>query len=141
MATSSRVLEGRGGPAAAVRVAAAVVYAWVAGSFERFTWPATLAVLLPGALALAAAARRRPPRPVDAAARRVDPRGAALWLAVFLGFCLWELVTFLQQPSPTAASWDHPTLSTLADPVLASHPARSLALLAWLGLGRALLRR
>jgi hypothetical protein len=136
MAMRSRALEARGGLAVGV----AVVYAWVAGGFERFSWPATASVFLPGALAVVAAGRRRPAPPA-VPAREVDPRGAVLWLALFLGFCAWELEAFVQQPSPTEGSWDHPTLSVLADPVLASHPARSLALLGWLAMGWSVLRR
>jgi hypothetical protein len=121
------------------RVAAAAAYAWVAGSFQRFSWPATMAVFVPGAVALALALRAPagPRRP----ARRINPRGGALWLGLFLAFCLWEVVAFLYQPSPTVGSLDHPTLSVLTDPILAHHPARSLALLGWLGIGRAVLRR
>jgi hypothetical protein len=139
MAMRSRALEARGG----LTLAAAAVYAWVAGGFDRFSWPATVGVFLPGTVALAAAARRRPAPPPGRLppARHVDPRGAALWLGLFLAFCVWELAAFVHQPSSTVGSWDHPTLSVLADPVLASHPARSLALFGWLAMGWSLLRR
>jgi hypothetical protein len=39
------------------------------------------------------------------------------------------------------STWAHPTLSVLADPLLAGHPGRSAAMLAWLAAGLALVRR
>ena len=54
---------------------------------------------------------------------------------------LWELSALVQQPSLTADSYAHPTISSLADPLLGSHPGRSLALAIWLGLGWLVVRQ
>jgi hypothetical protein len=140
MATGSSALERPRNPAlATAAVAGVLAYAWVGGGFRRFTMPATGAVVLPGAVVLYLAAWRPPPRVPPP--RRIDPAGARAWAALALALCLWELWAFLHQPTPTVGSYDHPTLSVLSDLLLASHPARSLALLAWLGCGRSLLRR
>jgi hypothetical protein len=60
---------------------------------------------------------------------------------VFVALGLWELQALLLQPSLTTSSWAHPTLSTLMDPVLASHLGRSISLGAWLLIGGWLLER
>jgi hypothetical protein len=47
----------------------------------------------------------------------------------------WELSSLLQQPHLTTDSYAHPTISALSDPVLASHPGRTIFLGGWLVLG------
>jgi hypothetical protein len=71
----------------------------------------------------------------------VDPWGTVSWVAVFLALALWELAALLLQPSLTTPSAAHPTISTLTDPVLASHLGRSITLSLWLVLGWLLLER
>ncbi len=65
----------------------------------------------------------------------------AAWAGVLVGGGVWELAALLQQPSLTVTSRQHPTLSALTDPVLASAPGRSAALGLWLALGWWLVRR
>ncbi len=48
---------------------------------------------------------------------------------------LWELWSLLQQPSLTVTSSAHPTISALADPVLATPPGRAIILVARARLG------
>jgi hypothetical protein len=59
-----------------------------------------------------------------------------VWSVPLLGFSALEIVN-----DTLGSTWEHPTLSVLADPVLAGHPGRSAALLAWLAAGVALVRR
>jgi hypothetical protein len=136
------LLRGRssfGAPYLAVAVAAAGTYAVVVGAFARYTWPATVAVLLPGVMVLALGWRGPLwPRPVPA---RPRPVGAALWAAVFVAAGLWELIALLSQPSLQDGSYAHPTISFLMDTVLSSHAGRTITLLAWLVLGAFLLTR
>jgi hypothetical protein len=54
---------------------------------------------------------------------------------------LWELTQLLLQPSLTTDSWRHPTISVLSDPILASHPGRTIGLILWLLFGWFLLDR
>jgi hypothetical protein len=127
--------------AAAVAAGAAggIGYAVVAGSFARFSWPATMAVV--GlATVVVVIGWQGPAHP------RPDPgplpkRGLALWGGVLLASGLWELLALARQRSLDVTSSAHPTLSALTDPVLASHSGRSLPLAVWLLIGGYLVRR
>jgi len=120
-------------------VAAGIVYSVVVGSFARFSWPATMAVVGLATLVVVIGWQG----PVRA---RPDPGplpkpGAALWGGVLLAGGLWELGSLAQQPGLDVTSFAHPTISALTDPVLASHPGRSVALAVWLLIGWYLVRR
>ncbi len=114
---------------------AGLAYAAVVGTFGRYTWPSMVAVVGPGggrrggglAPARAHARGHRSARPGSV--------GTLSWVAVFLALALWELAALLLQPSLTTPSAAHPTISTLMDPVLASHLGRSITLLLWLASG------
>ncbi len=54
----------------------------------------------------------------------------AVWAVLLAAVVAWEVIAFLQHPRA-----QHPTLSSLANEVLADHPLRALAMLVWLGLG------
>ncbi|MDP9342486.1 MAG: hypothetical protein M3Q23_10430 [Actinomycetota bacterium] len=58
-----------------------------------------------------------------------------------LALALWELTELLLQPSLRTDSPAHPTLSVLTDPVLATYPGRSVALLLWVAFGWFLVKR
>lgn len=114
-------------------LAGAVAYAGVVGSFSRYSWPATAAIIGLGTVVVLIGwhgpVRARPD------GGRPPVPGALAWLAVLVAGCLWELSALLQQPSLTTDSYAHPTISTLTDPVLATSPGRAVILLAWLALG------
>lgn len=123
----------------ALLVVGALAYAVVAGSFDRYTWPITAAVVLPGVLVLAAAwPGPLWPRPVPPRPRAL---GAALWACVLVAGGLWELTALLLQPNLHDGSYDHPTISYLMDTVLATPVGRAVTLLVWIGLGAFLLTR
>src|SRR5207249_11957569 len=105
----------------------------------RDSWPATVAVVVPGATVLALMFRG----PLDQGREspRLHPVGVVAWLSVFVGLALWELTSLLLQPSLTTDSYAHPTLSVLSDPILATHPGRSLGLFLWLAFGWFLVQR
>jgi hypothetical protein len=122
-----------------IAVLGAVAYVVVVGGFGRYSWPATVAVVIPAATVLALVWRGRlHPKPTPG---RLDPGGVLAWASVFLALALWELTELLLQPSLTTDSHAHPTLSVLTDPVLATHPGRSVALLLWVAFGWFLVRR
>jgi len=75
------------------------------------------------------------------AAPRPPLAGLALWGAVFVAACLWELWSLLEQPNLATSSYAHPTISTLTDPVLSTWAGRSIVQAAWLGLGWFLVER
>ena len=116
---------------------AAAGYGIVAGAFERYTWPDTVAILVPATVVLLVGWRGPlRARPVP---QRVGPRSLRLWSAVLVTFGLWELSALLLQPSLERGSWAHPTISFLMESVLATHAGRTVTLLAWLALGWGLL--
>lgn len=123
----------------AVVVAGAVMYAVVVGGFARYSWPATITVLMPGALALVLA-WGGPLHPREETAP-LDPVGTVAWGFIVVALSGWELQALFLQPTLSTDSYAHPTISFLTDAGLASHLGRSIALLAWLALGWFLLER
>ncbi len=111
----------------------AVAYAVFIGSFARYSWPSSLAVVGVGAAGVAIAWRR--PIGPDPDPTPLDPAGTMAWVGVFVVLALWELSALLLQPSLTTSSQAHPTISTLMDPVLATNLGRSITLLLWLAFG------
>jgi hypothetical protein len=131
------LLRGRAGTgsrrARGVALAGVALYAVVAGSMQPYSWPMTVAVVLPAAAGLVLAWRGPlregpvPPKP---------GRTAALaWWAVLVVGGLWELTALLMQPSIDVGSAAHPTISFLMDSVLASPAGRMLTIALWLALG------
>ena len=130
---------------ALVGVAVVVAYAWLASGVRTFTKPAEVLTFLPGALVVVLAVRQpRRERVPDrwrrlresAAEHRGLLLGAALWGLALTALVSWELVSLFSQPRSA-----HPTLSSITDRALRDHPARFAGYLAWLWLGRSLLRR
>lgn len=106
-------------------------YAWWVAGVEPFTAPALVAVVGGGVAAMLVGARylRQPASPADR-------RGIVVWVVLLALLAGWELAAYVQHPRA-----DHPTLSSLLDPVLDSHTARAVALLLWLVAGADLARR
>jgi hypothetical protein len=120
-------------------VTGGVAYAVVVGSFARFSWPATMAVV--GLATLVVVIGWQGPARARPESGPLPKPGAALWGGVLLAGGLWELGSLAQQPGLDVTSYAHPTISALSDPVLASHPGRSVALAVWLFIGWYLVRR
>ena len=124
------------GPRAPLVIAGAAVvvgFAWWAMSFRPFTWPATVATITGGLAAIAVGVRRRPPA---AMTRRALGTGTAVWVALLAALGAWELAAFLQNPRV-----DHPTLSSLANPLLDHHAVRVVGFLVWLAVTADLAKR
>jgi hypothetical protein len=109
------------------------LFAGVVGTFSRYSWPATVSVVGLGCLMVAVGwqgpLRQRQPltgQPL---------RRAWLWAVALVTGGVWELSSLLQQPRLTTDSYAHPTISALTDPLLASHPGRSVVLGLWLLIG------
>jgi hypothetical protein len=115
------------------------LYAAVVGSFSRYSWPATAAVVGLGGV-IVAIGWHGPVR-VRQVPAALPLAGAALWGVLLVAGGLWELSSLLEQPSLTTTSAAHPTISALTDPLLASGPGRSVALAAWLAIGWLLVER
>lgn len=81
-----------------------------------------------------------PTRPNEPPARVKLVRGAALWAAVAVALCLWELSSFLLGRDTETAKLAHPAVSDLLDPVL-DEPVGHLAFVVlWVAAGVGLLR-
>jgi len=134
-------LAQRGGrlPRTWIVMALSAAFALAVGAFPRYSWPTTAGVVAASAAAIAVAWRgplieRPDPGPL--------PRvGVVAWTSVLVAGALWELEALLLQPSLTADSQQHPTISTLSDPALATHLGRTLIMLGWLAVGWFLLRQ
>jgi hypothetical protein len=120
-------------------VAAAIAYSLVVGWFPRYSWPATIAVAIPAAAAVLIAWRVAADSPGEP--ERLPRTGMAAWALVWAGAAAWELTALALQPTLGTDSPTHPTLSYLANPLLASVPGRPAALFGWLALGWYLARR
>ncbi len=123
----------------AAGLAGGALYAVVAGAFARFSWPATIAVAGLGALVILIGWQG--PVRDRVVPGRLPLLGTALWGGLLVAGGLVELWALLHQSSLGQTSYAHPTLSALADPVLASGPGRALVLGGWLLLGWYLVRR
>lgn len=123
----------------AIGSAAAVIYALTVGSFTRYSWPATAGVVGLGASVVVVGwGGPTRQRRIPAKFTRI---GALTWGTLFFGASLWELAALLMQPNIETSSYAHPTISTLTDPLLASAPGRTVALLGWIALGAYLVER
>ncbi|MBN2622549.1 MAG: hypothetical protein JXA83_04230, partial [Acidimicrobiales bacterium] len=65
-----------------------------------------------------------------------DARGLAAWVVVVATGAALQLSAYLQHPRD-----DHPTLSSLTNALLDSHPARAAAFVVWLAATVELARR
>ena len=122
------------GPLVRRAVGAAIVvgYAWWAVALPPFSGVATVVVLLGGVAAFALGAARR-------AERRSHPHPpprTAAWGLLVLAAGSWQLAAYLQHPRA-----DHPTVSSLTNALLDSHPARAGAVVLWLVVAAELARR
>ena len=117
----------------------ALVVAVLGASFQPHGWPATIMVLVPAAVLLGLAVRRRPPPATEPSAR--TRHGLVLWSVLLVAGLAWEAYAFVRQPDWGRADPVHPTISTLLDPVLEHGPLRVVGWLVWLAAGVRLLVR
>lgn len=121
----------------AVLVTAWLGYAALGTAVPTLTWAATAATAVPAAAALVLAVAVRPER------LQVQPpvrRAIVAWCVILAVGVAWEAWAFAQQPGWRIGSFAHPTLSTLATPVLLHWPVRYCGWLVWLFAGWRLVR-
>ena len=117
--------------AGAALLALLVAYGWWAVSLPPFSGPATAAILLAGGAATAWGAVTPRTRRTSGEVGR-----AGAWAALAVAVGSWQLAAYLQHPRQ-----DHPTLSSLANALLDSQPARAAAFVLWIVAAVALARR
>lgn len=110
-----------------VALVAVAAYAWWAVGLTPFSAASTIAVVGAGVAAMVVRRQPQPPEP---------KRGAGAWVALAGVAAAWQLASFVQEPRE-----DHPTISSITNDLLDSHPARAAAFALWLLTARALARR
>jgi hypothetical protein len=116
---------------AAVTIALAAIYGSIGGMWQSFTVQATIWIGL-GCLAIFLLSVS--PRAKPVVLHRSDALFAwTAWLAAVGG---WELFAFLGHPRST-----HPTISSIGDDLISTHPARALAIAGWFWTGFWLARK
>jgi hypothetical protein len=109
---------------------AAVPLGWVMSTWRPATAPIAVGVAVFGPPMLYLALTS----PNDPAPTGVRPRWW-LWATVGALICVWELSQFLQQPTLSTDSYDHPTLSVIIGPLFAAGPGRAAFVIVWLVAG------
>jgi hypothetical protein len=115
-------------------VAAALAYSWIAAGLRPFTHPEAVAVAIPIIVA-GIATLRSGARAGDAAVPE-SRRGIWVWRGLLGAFLVWELIAYRSSPRV-----DHPTVSSIADAVMSTHPGRFAMFAIWLAVGYRIFRR
>jgi hypothetical protein len=118
----------------------AAVWAWYASGVRTFTRPAEVLTFLPGLAVLLLTLRPSASSARSAASgtQSVAPHrrwGVLPWLAVLVAIIGWEMAELFSQPRHA-----HPTISSLMNSLLSTHPSRFVGYLVWLILGWLLVR-
>ena len=122
------------------RVRAAVIgvalagYAWAAGAAEPFSTTSLVFVLIPGVVVAAIAVAWPPQR--TPAPEKLDITGMFYWVIAVAALFEWEASAWKDNSLP----W-HPSLTDLINPMLGPHLVKSAAILLWILVGWALVRR
>jgi hypothetical protein len=115
-------------------IATGLAYSWFAGGFRPFTWPMNIAVIIPVLVTAALAWIRfrigRIGRFVRIRAAAPRHAGPAVWIGLFSLLITWELIAYFSSPRH-----DHPTLSSITDSAMSTHPGRAAVFALWLVLG------
>ena len=109
-------------------------YAWAAGATEPFSTTSLVFVLIPGVV-LAAIAVAWPPRRIPPP-EKLDITGMFYWVIAVAALFEWEASAWKDDSLP----W-HPSLTDLINPLLGPHIVKSVAILLWILVGWALVRR
>jgi hypothetical protein len=125
-------LDRRAGVATAMAALGVVV--WTTGRSASVVQVALAAIGLAALALVLRAGQGAPP------ARIVDAPGWWVWPVVLLGGAALELADFLAQPDAQTDNLDHPTLSSVVDPLLADAWPRAVVAAAWLLIGWWLVR-
>jgi hypothetical protein len=109
-------------------------YAWILGGTAPFSLKALLGVLLPGAV-VGVIAYSRPPERIPPP-ETLDVTGFSFWIICLALLFEWEAAA-VRDDSP---AW-HPSLTDVINPLIAPHALKSAAIVVWLLVGWALVKR
>ncbi len=115
-----------------------LLWAWFASGVRTFTRPAEVLTFLPGVAVSVLTLRPSAGsvRPVSKGGAPPDRRWGILpWIGVLVLAVGWELTELFSQPRQA-----HPTVSSLTNSLLSTHPSRFVGYLAWLAVGWLLVR-
>lgn len=113
----------------------AAAWAWFASGVRTFTRPAEALTAVPALVVLLLTIRPAAQKAGQGGQGRYRWWGVAAWLAALLAIVGWELTMLFSQPRKS-----HPTLSSILDSLLSTHPSRFLGYLLWLTFGWLLVR-
>jgi hypothetical protein len=121
-----------------IAVAIGLVYSWIAAGLLPFTKPEELMVALPVIPVAVLALFWRATPAAESATVGPDGaspplRGTAVWVVLLGALVAWELAAYASTPRD-----DHPTLSSITDSIMSTHPGRAAVFALWLALGVAL---
>jgi hypothetical protein len=126
-------------PAAIAGLAVAACWSWFASGVRTFTRPAEVLTFIPALAVLVLTLRPKGRLSVSVTATvtaaRSPWRTLLPWAAAAVAIVGWELSELFSQPRR-----DHPTLSSITNTLLSTHPSRFLGFLAWLLLGWLMVR-
>jgi len=115
-------------------VAGALAYSWIASGLRPFTHPEAVAVAIP--IIVAGIATLRLGRRARDAAVPESRRGTWVWRGLLGAFLVWELISYRSSPRV-----DYPTVSSIADAIMSTHPGRFAMFAVWLAVGYGMFRR
>ena len=115
-------------------VAGALAYSWIASGLRPFTHPEAVAVAIP--IIVAGIATLRLGRHARDAAVPESRRGIWVWRGLLGAFLVWELISYRSSPRV-----DYPTVSSIADAIMSTHPGRFAMFAVWLAVAYGMFRR
>ncbi len=122
-------------PAAIAGLAVAACWSWFASGVRTFTRPAEVLTFIPAVLVLVLTLRPSARLSPGLALARTPWRTVWPWVLAFAAIVGWELSELFSQPRQA-----HPTLSSITNDLLSTHPSRFLGFLGWLLLGWLMVR-
>ena len=116
---------------AAIAVTLGLAYSWIAAGFHPFTWPMRVAVAVPVLGAMVFWWHQRGPADEEARPRAAGTRWCiAAWIGLLVAAVTWELIALFSSPRE-----EHPTLSSIGDDIMRTHPGRAATFAVWLLVG------
>jgi hypothetical protein len=138
--STQRSRSSRADVALAIAVVAVLVWSWFASGVRTFTRPAEVLTFVPAFAVLLLTLWPRSRGTTRSLQRRrnntpYNPRGLSLWLALLVAVIGWEMFQLFSKPRER-----HPTISSLLNTLISTHPSRFAGYLLWLIAGYLLVR-